>query len=346
MSAYPSMDDGQNVLDIMTKPLVSVIIIFLNAADFLEEAVESVLAQTYDHWELFLVDDGSGDMSTQIAQEYADLHPGRILYLEHTEHANLGKGTSRNLGILHAQGQYIAFLDADDIWLPHKLEQQVVILNRYPEAGMLYGDTLYWYSWTGKSEDASKDFIPKLGVKTNTLIYPPSLLPLYLRGRAAVPCTCSIMVRRRIAQELNGFDVTCDGIRDFYEDQAFYAKICLETPTVVMETCWDKYRQHSDRSSNDRTAHREHLARKSFLNWLDEYLTQRGVEDPDLRLAIRKEVWLSQTPTWLHNSEKLHSPLRWIKKWILRVNDILLPESLQKKLWLHSTSPIQGNSVR
>lgn len=328
------------------QPRVSVIIIFLNAAEFLPEAVESVLAQTYEHWELFLVDDGSTDLSTQIAQEYTDLHPGRILYLEHPEHANRGKGTSRNLGILHAQGEYVAFLDADDIWLPHKLEQQVAILSRYPEAGMLYGDTLYWYSWMGNRDDVSKDFIPKLGVETNTLIQPPKLLPLYLRGKAAVPCTCSVLVRRRVAQELNGFDVTCDGIRDFYEDQAFYAKVCLETPVVVIGTCWDKYRQHSDRKGNDRITHREHLARKSFLNWLDRYLTERRIENSELRLAIRKEVWLSQTPTWLHNAEKLRSRLRWIKKWILRVNDILLPESLQKRLWLHSNSPIQGISVR
>jgi glycosyltransferase involved in cell wall biosynthesis len=317
-------------------PLVSVIVIFLNAAAFLEEAIESVLAQTYQHWEIFLVDDGSTDLSTQIAQGYAGRYPGRIVYLDHPDHVNRGKAASRNLGIRQARGEYIAFLDADDIWLPKKLEQQVGMITSYPEAGMLYGNTLYWHSWTGDTEDFSRDFLPKLGVETNTLIRPPTLLPLYLRGRAAVPCTCSVLVRRRVTEEINGFDETCDGIRDFYEDQAFYAKICLKFPTVVAETCWDKYRQRSRAGSEDleKIGYKEYVARKSFLHWLSDYLTQGGVEHAEIRLAIRKELWLLNQPAWLRDAKVIRSQLRWIKKWMLRLDEIILPKSVQYRLWL------------
>jgi len=74
-----------------TAPLVSVVVIFLDAARFLEEAVASVLAQDHPNWELLLVDDGSRDGSSAIARRYAERHPGRVRHLEHAGHANRGK---------------------------------------------------------------------------------------------------------------------------------------------------------------------------------------------------------------------------------------------------------------
>src|SRR5690348_1999757 len=112
------------VKEMNNKPLVSVIMIFLNAEKFMEEAIESVLAQGYSNWELCLVDDGSCDSSTSLARHYARLYPEKVCYLEHDEHQNRGTGPSRNLGIQAASGEYVTFLDADDVWLPHKLEQQ------------------------------------------------------------------------------------------------------------------------------------------------------------------------------------------------------------------------------
>ena len=80
------------------KGLVSVTIPFYNAQRFLRETVESVLAQTYADWELLLVDDGSTDGSSGIAQSFAATFPGKIFYLEHPGHRNLGVNAARNLG--------------------------------------------------------------------------------------------------------------------------------------------------------------------------------------------------------------------------------------------------------
>src|SRR5918994_2063107 len=102
------------------KSLVSCIVIFLDEERFIEEAIKSVFAQTYENWELLLVDDGSTDGSTQIALRYAERHPGKVRYLEHPGHQNRGMSASRNLGISQAKGEYVALLDADDVWLPHK----------------------------------------------------------------------------------------------------------------------------------------------------------------------------------------------------------------------------------
>ena len=86
----------------LPKPLVSVIVIFLNAADFLQEAIDSVLAQSYKDWELLLVDDRSNDGSSEIAKTFASRNPLRIHYLEHEAHRNLGMSATRNLGLRHA----------------------------------------------------------------------------------------------------------------------------------------------------------------------------------------------------------------------------------------------------
>jgi glycosyltransferase involved in cell wall biosynthesis len=317
------------------EPQVSVIIIFLNAEKFIEEAIQSVLAQTYHNWELLLVDDGSTDASTTIAQGFAEQRPQQIYYLEHPDHQNCGKGASRNLGIDHAKGKFIAFLDADDVWLPHKLEEQVVIIEANPEVGMLYGDTLYWYSWTGNPADIQRDFTPKLGVESDTLIEPPKLLPLFLRGKAAVPCTCSILIKRDVAREVGGFEEAFRGIYNIYEDQAFYAKVCLKTSGWAVNRCWDKYRQHAGASvAIAHVTQQEYEARYFFLKWLGDYISQEGIEDKAVWEALRKELWLKQRPAWLPASGRLPSLVRWLKKWFLRVEERILPLSIRRWLWV------------
>ena len=175
------------------QPLVSCIIIFLNAEQYFAEAIDSVLAQTYSNWELLLVDDGSQDSSTDIARSYANHHPESIFYLQHMDHKNLGMSASRNLGIEHSKGEYIAFLDADDIWLDSKLKEQVDIICAYPEAGMVYGRALLWYSWLESNNNSSSlcvDHTIALGVEPNQLVMPPRILPGYAHGQ--IPNSYSI----------------------------------------------------------------------------------------------------------------------------------------------------------
>ena len=270
------------------QPLVSVIIIFWNAERFLEEAVESIFVQTYDHWELLLVDDGSGDRSTAIARSYAERDPQHVRYLQHPEHANRGMSASRNLGIWNAQGAYIAFLDADDAWFSNILEEQVAILEAYPEAAMAYGPIQYWYSWTGKPEDCERDHVENLGVPPNALIPPPRLLPLFLRDKATKPS--GILVRRQIIEQLGGFE---DSFRGEYEDQVFCAKICLSAPIFASGQCWYRYRQHPD--SCYLTAQRTgdtYSARLRFLNWLAMYLSEQKVRD----LGVWRALWFEFLP--------------------------------------------------
>jgi glycosyltransferase involved in cell wall biosynthesis len=316
---------------------VSVIIIFLNGEQFIEEAIESVLAQTYQDWELILVNDGSTDASTEIAKYFAEQYPEQVLYFEHPARANRGKGTSRNLGIQNSRGEYVAFLDADDVWMPAKLAEQVEILKAYPEAKVLYGNTLYWYGWTKSSQDEERDFIPPLGINSNTVVEPPSLLARFLRGKAAVPCTCSIILSRDLALKVGGFEAEFIGVNNIYEDQAFYAKICLEAAVCVADQCWDKYRQHPDASmAAARSTGQEYLARRFYLNWLADYLNKQGIVDQDLWIALRKELWRNRHyhyPQPSRRSGRFDAFVGWVKKWILRLEELAIPSSFSVWFW-------------
>jgi glycosyltransferase involved in cell wall biosynthesis len=321
-----------NVLDQQQKHLVSVIIIFFDASDFLQIAIESVLAQTYEYWELLLVDDGSHDGSTKIAKRFASENPAQIKYFEHADHQNLGMSAARNLGIGKANGEYIAFLDADDYWLPNKLEVQIRILDLHPEAGMLFGSTKYWFSWTGHPDDSQRDYIPSLRVRADTLFHTPQLLLLFIQGKAEVPCTCSILVRRADVEKIGGFE---DSFRGMYEDQAFYAKICLSTSVLATDDCLAWYRQHS--KSNYSTAvyaGQTHVLRYRFLQWLEIYCREQRVQDKRVWEAVRRQLWLYNSSTHQKLPEFARDSIRWIKKWILRVEERVLPSTVRDWLWM------------
>ena len=189
---------------------------FFNAEKFLAEAIDSVFAQTFQDWELLLVDDGSTDRSTVIAETYARRYPGRVRYFDHDGHRNLGKSSSRNLGLGQAKGQYVAFLDADDVFLPHKLARQVGILEAHPMAAMVYGRTQYWYGWTGKPSDLNRDAISELGIQAGKLYRPPLLMTRFLKNGGIVPCLCALLVRRLAIEKVGAFE---ESIQQLYEDR-------------------------------------------------------------------------------------------------------------------------------
>ena len=272
----------------MTNPGgVSVVLPFLNAERFLGEAIESVLAQTHHDWQLVLVDDGSSDGSTEIAAKYAAFDPARISYVTHLDGRTHGLSASRNLGIIHLDAEYVAFLDADDVWLPHKLEQQVAVLARTPDVGMLYGPYQNWYSWRGRPGDDERDYVEPVGVPVDVILQPPSLMrPYFILQSAAIPSMSNVIVRRRTIEDVGGFDEV-----DAYEDQAFYAKIILKFPVIASNECWDRYRQHED-SLTARVQKRGEAesARARFFEWLIDYLSREGfADDADLLKALRRQ---------------------------------------------------------
>jgi len=112
-------------------PLVSVIIPTYNRAEYVSQAVQSVLNQTYGQIETIVVDDGSSDSTPEVLSKYQDQID--YMYQERSE-----RSKARNEGFRHSKGDFIAFLDSDDVWLPTKIEKQVRVLNEYPNVGLVY----------------------------------------------------------------------------------------------------------------------------------------------------------------------------------------------------------------
>lgn len=111
----------------MEANLVSVIMPMHNSAEYVGEAIESIMSQTYGQWELLVVDDSSTDSSVDIVKTYEE-RDGRIHLLQNDRHIKM-PSAPRNYGINHARGQYVAFLDSDDCWLPDKLERQIRLFD-------------------------------------------------------------------------------------------------------------------------------------------------------------------------------------------------------------------------
>jgi glycosyltransferase involved in cell wall biosynthesis len=250
------------------QPLVSVVLCFYNEEAFIRDAVNSVIAQDYKYWELILVDDGSADQSVRIAKNYAQQY-NQIHYIDHRRHANMGLSASRNAGIGKSKGKFIAFIDADDVWLPDKLSHQLTVFERHPEVGVVLGSSVYWNSWNMASSD---DVVTAVGVKEG--IYDPPYLAeaLYPLGKGSAPCPSAIMIRREVASRCK-FEETFRDEYQLYEDQAFLGKVYLNEQVFVSTECHTKYRIRptsivatvTNKGAYD-------LVRSYYLQWYAVYL--------------------------------------------------------------------------
>ena len=278
------------------QPRVSVIMIFLNAERFIDEAIRSVLAQTVNDWELVLVDDGSIDSGREIVLSYVDREPERIRLYEHPGLVNRGTGPSRNLGMRMARGRYLAFLDADDVYEPRRLERCMTLLDDDPALGMVISRDLYWRRWPGNGASGFvlPDEVVGPAAPVGQHIVPPGLIVATLATRGApMPATCSITFRRHSFEHLGGVP---DGFDSQYEDQVLIVKLLLSCTAVVISDCLARYRQHPEslthraRDTGEYRPGKPHEARRVFLSWVLKHMREVGIDDPRVRRAIGAEL--------------------------------------------------------
>lgn len=175
----------------MSQPVVSIIIPAWNAERYVKGAVDSALSQTYPNVEIVVVDDGSTDNTRELLQPYADAKKIVYVYKE-----NSGLAGARNTGIRNALGSYIALLDADDLFLPEKVEHQVAFLDGHPECDVSYCDIYHFW-----------DDDPKQLLKLNYRYYSgEEVLPNLIRRHFVAPLT--MVLRRSVFDRFGLFDET------------------------------------------------------------------------------------------------------------------------------------------
>ena len=200
--AFRFMTAPADALRATEPPLVSVIIPCFNQAQFLEEAVASVVAQTYQRWELIIVNDGSPDDTREVAQRLIARHPDRRIEL--LDKPNGGLADARNAGIRASKGAYWLPLDADDALAPTFLEKAVSVLAARPEVGFVYSHIEHFGSETGVVRLPPFD--------ADTLVHADN-----------IGCVSSL-VRREIWEQVGGYNVA---MREGYEDWDFWIG-CVE----------------------------------------------------------------------------------------------------------------------
>jgi glycosyltransferase involved in cell wall biosynthesis len=167
-----------------------------NAAPFLEQAIRSVLDQAGPPLELIVVDDGSTDNSVAVAE---GLGPAvRVLHQK-----NQGPAAARNRGVRAARGEFIAFLDADDVWLPGSLSRRLQCFGDDPQIGLVYGDFKLWHPARKGPQAWQSVPWPREGpiakARESGWLYPELLLDSFV-------CTITVMIRRNVFDAVGGFD--------------------------------------------------------------------------------------------------------------------------------------------
>lgn len=273
-------------------PLVSVIVPVFNADPFLNQAVQSVRDQTYEKWELILVEDGSTDESPDIARDYARTYPDQIRYFEHAGRRNRGSSATRNTGIRKARGKYIAFLDADDFLMPDYLLNQVEIITR-TKAAMVCEASVYWYSW--QEHPKKKDNVKPVGAPQDRLYSPQELnLILYPLRVGAAPCMNGIIAAKEALVRHGGFEEEFKGM---YDDQVFLSKMYYNEPVFISSLCNNYYRIRDDSlmsTVNDPDEY--HRYRNLFLEWFKQYIERSGYINRDIHSLVRKQLFRYRYP--------------------------------------------------
>jgi glycosyltransferase involved in cell wall biosynthesis len=278
------------------EPLVSVIMPVFNTQPYVGEAIESVIAQTYDNWELIVVDDGSTDASSNIVLPFVEAGKSRIRLVGHEDGGNHGANASRNRGLEFANGEYIAYLDSDDKWLPDKLENQLWLVSQYPDVSLFVGATSYWHP-----DGSVPDRVVAVGGPQDEVVRPPRLFEvLYPIGSGAAPSVNTILVRRDALIRAGGWDTQFKS----FADQAFLVKLYLSESIYISSTVGDLYRQNRAGSimNTHLVGHLYYQSKTYFLRWLANYIRETHVEREREALLVRKalrdpEVWFLSSPT-------------------------------------------------
>jgi glycosyltransferase involved in cell wall biosynthesis len=241
--------------------LVSVIIPTYNCAAFLGEAVQSVLAQTYPQLEIVIVDDGSTDGTEQVLRPWMDC-------LRFLRQGRLGPSVARNQAILSTRGEYIAFLDADDVWWPAKLARQVDYLGRHPDVALVYTD----YHRDSQASLTDEGRLRHYHHKASGQVFYHLLRENFIH-------TSTVMVRREALARVGLFDPSLRGA----EDLDLWLRLARQAEFGGLDEVLVSVRQHPGNTTKtlDYLRHRFQMTRLMLHRW---------GQDPEAAPFIRRRL--------------------------------------------------------
>ncbi len=219
---YPLKKEVSNRALPIAKSLVSVIIPTYNREEYIGEAIQSVLGQTFTDFEIIIIDDGSTDKTADVVKSLSD---DRVRYIYQE---NRGRSNARNHGLKIAAGRYIAFLDSDDLYLPDKLELQVAYLDTHPEVGMVY-TSAYCINAEGVLLSESYRACVSGWIYNNIAFYVPVTVTLP-----------TVMARREVFDRVGGFDEEMER----FEDTDMWRRISKVFPIGAISDFTCKLRTH------------------------------------------------------------------------------------------------------
>ncbi len=194
-------------------------------------AVESVFSQTFSDWELIVADDGSFGEARRYLREVSDPRV-TVLWLGHSGNP----ARVRNAGIARARGEYLAFLDSDDVWAPRKLEKQMIVLGDHPDFGWCYTHS-DWINETGDPETPPPPRYPGEGWILEPLLRDPQV-------QIGMP---GLVARRKLVLDAGGFDEQ----QRFAEDLDLFLRLAIRSQVVVVPEILYSIRLHRGHYSDD-----------------------------------------------------------------------------------------------
>jgi len=287
-------------------PKVSVIIPAYNAMVHLPETIATVLEQTYTDFEVVVVNDGSTD---KIEEWIVQISDPRIKLVSQ---ANLGLAGARNTGISESQGEYLAFLDADDLWESTKLAKQVQILDNHPEVGLVY-------TWVA--------YIDEQGNSTGRVVNNQQQGEIWqeLTQRNLVECGSVAMVRRQCFEQCGLFD---SNLGSFVEDWDMWLRIAKSYPFQVVKEPLVYYRQVTNSASRNWEAMAKSyqlVIEKTFANatWQELPLRKTSYGTANLVLAwkaIQSQVKDYKQASHFRRQALRHDPWLFFSKEYFRLS--------------------------
>lgn len=304
-----------------SKGLVSIIMPAYNASSFISEAINSVINQTYVDWELIIVDDGSTDNTAETIKNWLEIDK-RIQYF-YQENGKQGK--ARNLGIAKSKGIYLAFLDADDLWLPEKLSCQVdEIQNK--KADLVFSDSFIF-------KDQNLNAQKSMGVLSSKF-YDKNDLQLFLEENKIPILT--VLVKKEKVIEVNNFSENKD-IQNV-EDYHLWLKLLISGSIFYSsDKILAKYRVHDNSATSNE---------RSVLNKIPNLLYDLISRYPQQKKLLEKELKLKFRLFYKRNLFTKSELSIWIKKnteflskqnfnFIYQTLNFLLPTKMTKRLLMH-----------